>query len=168
MKRRRLLKLTLVSVPVIVAMGLGVRALRPGIVDGRLTPTGNSVFRAIALAVLDGSLPKPPAELRLVMDAHMRRLDGTISGLSSAARSELSQLLGLLAHPVGRVAFAALPMDWDNAPSTEVNEALEGLRRSSFKSRQQAYHALRDLTNAAFYADAQAWPLMAYPGPRDV
>ena len=34
--------------------------------------------------------------------------------------------------------------------------------------RQQAYHALRDLTNAAHYADPQIWALMGYPGPRAV
>jgi len=168
MNRRRLLKFVLAGVPVAVAVGLGVSTLQPGIVSGKLTAVGTAVFRAVALAVLEGSLPKEPDRLTLLLDAHLQRLNDTITGLSPNARSELSQLLSLLAHPVGRVAFAALPMDWASAPPSEVSLALQDLRQSAFETRQQAYHALRDLTNAAFYADAQAWPLMAYPGPRDV
>jgi hypothetical protein len=42
------------------------------------------------------------------------------------------------------------------------------MRTSTLVLRQQAYHALRDLTNAAFYADAAAWAPMGYPGPREV
>ena len=42
------------------------------------------------------------------------------------------------------------------------------MRTSRIGLRQQAYHALRDLTNAAYFADPQTWPLMGYPGPRAV
>ena len=39
------------------------------------------------------------------------------------------------------------------------------MRTSTLELRQQAYHALRDLTNAAFYANPDVWPLLGYPGP---
>ena len=33
---------------------------------------------------------------------------------------------------------------------------------------QQAYQALRDLTNAAWFADPEAWSAIGYPGPQAV
>jgi hypothetical protein len=45
---------------------------------------------------------------------------------------------------------------------------LQGLRTSSLSLRQQVYHALRDLTNAAWFADAAAWSAIGYPGQRAV
>jgi hypothetical protein len=40
------------------------------------------------------------------------------------------------------------------------------MRQSSLLLRRQAYGALRDLTHAAYFADATTWPLLRYPGPR--
>ena len=42
------------------------------------------------------------------------------------------------------------------------------MRVSSGTTRQQVYHALRDLTNAAWFADAGSWDLLGYPGPQAV
>ena len=50
----------------------------------------------------------------------------------------------------------------------DVQRSLQDMRTSSLALRQQSYHALRDLTNAAFYADPSAWPLLGYSGPREV
>ena len=40
--------------------------------------------------------------------------------------------------------------------------------RVALALRQQAYHALRELTNAAYYADASAWRTLGYPGPSNI
>jgi hypothetical protein len=40
------------------------------------------------------------------------------------------------------------------------------MRVSSLALKQQAYQALRDLTNAAYYADPSAWNVLGYPGPK--
>ena len=49
---------------------------------------------------------------------------------------------------------------------TDLQQALQDMRTSGLAMRQQIYHALRDLTNAAYYADPKAWPMLGYPGPR--
>ena len=41
------------------------------------------------------------------------------------------------------------------------------MRASRIALRQQAYHALRDLTHAAYFADAATWARLGYPGPTD-
>lgn len=83
-------------------------------------------------------------------------------------QSELSQLLALLATALGRSVLAGLPVEWASASARDVQAALQAMRTSSLALRQQAYHALRDLTNAAYFADASTWAVMGYPGPRAV
>ena len=40
------------------------------------------------------------------------------------------------------------------------------MRESSLALRQQAFHALRDITNASYFADRSTWAAIGYPGPR--
>jgi hypothetical protein len=62
MQRRTLLRLRVAAGAVLAAAGGGLALLRPGLVDGRLGPTGREGFAAVARAVLEGSLPaEPPA-----------------------------------------------------------------------------------------------------------
>ena len=140
--------------------------LRPGLVHGRLTQPARSVFRAVARGVLDGSLPTAAADREAALDAHLTRLDAALAAFPAATQAELSQLLALLASSPGRVMLAGLASDWPDASEAEVQRALQSMRTSRLAMRQQIYHALRDLTNAAFYADPVAWPLMGYPGPQ--
>jgi hypothetical protein len=42
------------------------------------------------------------------------------------------------------------------------------MRRSSLILRRQAYHALRDLTQGAYFADASTWATLGYPGPNPI
>lgn len=168
MKRRQLLQLGVAGAAVLGVGTLGVAWVEPGLVKGRLTHAGHAVLAGICEAVLDGSLPTEPSAHLDAVAAHLRRLDDTIAGLPSSTREELSQLMALLAHPLGRWAFAGLSKPWAQAGTADLQRALQTLRSSSLSVKQQAYHALRDLTNAAFYADESAWPLLAYPGPRDL
>ncbi|GAB4554922.1 MAG: hypothetical protein Tsb007_11300 [Rhizobacter sp.] len=96
----------------------------------------------------------------------MARLDDVLGAFPPAVQTELSQLLAILAAVPGRAALAGLHVSWSAANTAQIQSALQGMRTSSLAVRQQAYHALRDLTNAAYYADPQIWPLMGYPGPR--
>ncbi len=165
MQRRTLLRLGLGSAALIAVVGGGVALMRPALVSGQLTATGRSVFSAIARAVLDGSLPTAPAANAAALTAHLARLDGAIAAFPAATQAELSQLLSLLASAPGRIGLMGLSADWDAASVPQIQAALQGLRTSSLALRQQTYHALRDLTNGVFYADAEAWKLMGYPGP---
>ena len=42
------------------------------------------------------------------------------------------------------------------------------MRLSTLALRQQAFHAMRDLINAAWFADPSTWAAIGYPGPRAV
>jgi hypothetical protein len=168
MKRRSLLKLGVGTAAALAVAGAGMALLRPGIARGRLAPAGREVFEATARAVLDGMLPSEAQPRAAALRAHLSRLDETIAGFPSATRDELAQLLAVLASAPGRIALAALRPAWAEASVAEVQQVLEGMRTASLTLRQQAYHALRDLTNAAYFADASAWPALGYTGPRDL
>jgi hypothetical protein len=166
MQRRTVLKLGLGASTVLVLGGGGLAMLHPGLVRGRLTPPARAVFRAVARGVLDGSLPTANTHREAAIDAHLTRLDGVLSAFPAATQAELSQLLALLAFAPGRVMLAGLARDWPDASEADLQQALQSMRTSRLAMRQQIYHALRDLTNAAFYADPAAWSLMGYPGPQ--
>ena len=166
MQRRTLLRLGLGAAAALAVAGGGLAWVRPGLVGNRLTPGGRKVFRAVARAVLDGSLPTAGAPREAALASLLDRLDTTLAGFPAAIQAELSQLLALLAAPPGRLALVGLRGDWPEATPAELQQALQDMNRSGLALRQQAYHALRDLTNAAYYADAQAWAAIGYPGPR--
>jgi len=140
--------------------------LRPGLVDGHMTPAARAVFHAIGRAVLDGSLPTDAAQRDASLLDHLQRLDATLAAFPASTQAEVSQLLALLASAPGRVGLAGLHADWPDASVAELQRSLQAMRTSSLTLRQQAYHALRDLTNAAYYAEPTTWTLVGYPGPR--
>lgn len=166
--RRRLLQLGLGASVLVALGGAAAWSWRPGWRDGRLTDSGRAVFRAVARAVLEGSLPAEGAAQDAALDAHLDRLGATIAGFPQATRNEVAQLLGILSVAPGRRWLSGLAVDWPEASTIAVDQALRSMRQSDHPLRQQAYHALRDLTNAAFYAHPGHWPLMGYPGPVNV
>ena len=85
-----------------------------------------------------------------------------------AVQAEIAELVTLLASPPGRLALAGLRPDWPQAGDEEVRAMLQGLRTSSLALRQQVYHALRNLTNAAWFVDRSTWAAIGYPGPRTI
>jgi hypothetical protein len=162
--RRRFLQLGLGAAAVFAVAGGAAWLWRPGLRDGRLTESGRAVFGAVSMAVLEGSLAPQTA----LLDKHLSRLEEAIAGFPKVTQDELAQLLGLLSIAAGRLWFTGLPVDWAQASVAEVEAALRRMRASDHELRQQAYHALRDLTNAAFYAHPEHWSLMNYPGPTEV
>jgi hypothetical protein len=165
MQRRTLLQLGIGGATVLALAGGGLALLQPGVRDGHLTPPARSLFAAVARAVLDGSLPTEAAAHDAAIAAHLDRLDATIAGFPPAVRSELSDLVALLSAAPGRLALAGLGSAWPQASVPELQTALQQMRTSSLVLRQQAYHALRDLTYAAYYADSATWSQLGYPGP---
>lgn len=168
MQRRSLLKLGVGAAALLALAGGGVALFQPGLAAGRLTDSGKRVFDAVARGVLDGSLPQGAAEKRAALDAQLKRLDDVLLAFPAAVQGELSQLIAILSTGAGRRMLAGLSADWPDASVAEIQAAFDDMRLSGLAARQQAYHALRDLTNAAFYADASAWRLMGYPGPSPI
>jgi len=167
MQRRTLLQLGAVAATSLALAGYGLSRIQPGLPQGRLGDAGRQLFTAVARAVLDGILPAGDAG-RAALGAHLQRVDATIQGFSPATSKELSQLLSILLTAPGRRALAGLATPWDEASVDEVRAALQGMRLSRLQPRQQVYHALRDITNGAWFADPSTWPALGYPGPREI
>jgi hypothetical protein len=134
--------------------------------DGKLQPAGREVLAAVARAVLDGSLPAQTDAQAAAIEAHLSRIEATVSAMPAHTQGELADLLALLALPPLRAALGGLSSAWAHASVADVQAALQSMRQSSLLLRRQAYNALRDLTHAAYFADASTWPLLRYPGPR--
>lgn len=166
MRRRSLLGASLVG-GAVLALGGGAALwwYEPAWRDARLLPSGRAVMGAVARAMLDGSLPEPPALRADAHEAHLLRLQQAITALPAATQREIAQLLALLALPAGRVAIAGLRNSWADASLPELQASLQSMRESSLTLRRQVYAALHELTHAAYFADAATWPLLGYPGP---
>ncbi len=168
MQRRQLIKVGAATALVLGAAGAGVAWLKPGVQGGHFTPPARAAFAAVATAVLDGLLPAAPEARAAALQAHLNRLDATFAGLPPALQAEVGELATLLATAPARIALTGLLPAWHDATPAQLQAMLQGLRTSSLSLRQQVYHALRDLTNAAWFADAAAWSAIGYSGQRAV
>lgn len=169
MQRRRLLQLGLGGAALLALLGGSVAVMQPGLLKGStLSPNARELMAAVARAVLDGSWPAGTVEREQALQAHLDRLQQTIDGLPRHVKKELSMLLALLSSAPGRVALAGLHTDWREATVPQLQAALQSMRMSTLALRQQAFLALRELTNASYYADPGTWSLMGYPGPNQV
>jgi hypothetical protein len=168
MKRRTLIKLGLVSGAVLAVAAGSLALIQPARRDGKLTERGREVFAALALAVLDGWLPADPALRARAVQAHLGRVEDTLAGLPPALQAEVDELFTVLGSMAGRLALTGLRSDWNVATLAELSAALQGMLESSLAVRQQAFHAVRDLTNSAYIADPATWAAFGYPGQRPV
>lgn len=168
MKRRTLLKVGAGGALVLGLAAGSLALLTPGRRQGLLTPAGRALFAALTEAVLGDMLPADPPSRARAIAGQLSRVQDTIAGLPPAMQAEVDELITLAGSAAGRVVLVGLLPDWPKASPAEVVDALQGMRRSSLAVRQQAYHALRDMTNAAYFADPSAWPGIGYPGPRPV
>ena len=165
MQRRTLLKLGATSAALLAVVGGAAALIQPGVVQGALTAAGREVFRAIAVGVLDKTLPDQADAKNLALTALLGRIDVLISALPPHAQAELSQLLSILATGAGRRALAGLGTPWLSASAAEVQAALQDMRLSSLAVRQQAYAALHDITAGAYFSESSTWSMLGYPGP---
>ena len=168
MQRRRLLKLGAASAVVLALVGGAAALLQPGLQDGKLSPVGREVFRALGRGLLDGSLPSADAQRQTALNGLLDRIDALTLALPPHAQDELSQLLSLLASTPGRLTMAGLGAAWPLASAAQIQQALQGMRVSSLALRQQAYAALHDITAAAYFSDPATWPQLGYPGPLQI
>ena len=170
MQRRSLLKLGIVSAAALAVVGGGAALfVEPARRDGRLTESGRRVLAAVARAVLDGSIPSEDHKAQAVaLAAHLDRMDAALSTMPASTQCEVGDLLTLLALPPGRLALAGQMTDWQHAEVTQVQARLQAMRISRLSLRRKAYHALRDLTHAAYFASSSTWPQLGYPGPTKI
>ena len=165
MQRRTLLTLGVASAALLAVIGGAAALIQPGLYHGSLTPSGREVFRAVAVGILDKTLPERGDAKEQTLAALMDRIDALVGTLPSHAQAELSQLLSILATSAGRRALAGLNTPWASASATELQTALQAMRLSSLAVRQQAYAALHDITASAYFSEPATWQLLGYPGP---
>lgn len=169
MQRRTLLGLSATGAALVAIAGGGAALMYESAWrDGKLLPAGRRVLSAVARAVLEGSLPSDAGEQAAAVDGHLVRMDATLAAMPAHTQREVADLLALLALPPLRTTLAGLSKSWEQAAVADVQAALQLMRQSSLLLRRQVYNALRDLTHAAYFADASTWPLLRYPGPRSL
>lgn len=166
MQRRTLLKVGLISGAALAVAGGAALVMVERAWDGRqLTATGRTVLGAVARAVLDGTLPADSAP---ALQAHLDRMNTTIAGMPPGTQAEVNELLTILGTAAGRLGLAGLSTAWPDASVVQLQASLQSMRSSSLALKQQAYHALRDLTHAAYFADSGTWAVLGYPGPSKI
>lgn len=168
MQRRTLLTVGALGAAVLAVAGTGLALIQPGRREGKLTAEAQTMLRAVATTVLSDLLPANAQQRTAALTSHLGRLSDTIAGMPSSVQAEIDELLTIVSSAPGRRALVGLSTPWADASSAEVGAALQGMRSSSLALRQQAFHALRDLTNGAYFADPSTWAAIGYPGPRDV
>lgn len=168
MRRRTLLTVGLAGGTLLAVAGVALSLRGPVRPEGRLDDAGRALFAALAAAMLQPLMPADPTARAQALRAHLGRVEAAIEGLPPALQAEVDELLLIATRAPGRIAFIGLPTPWGQATVDEVTAALEGLRQSSLALRQQAFHALRDLTHASWFSDDSSWAAIGYPGPLEV
>jgi hypothetical protein len=165
MHRRALLKLGFASAAVLSVAGAAAWMWQPGLQGNRLSPSSRAIFLACGGAILQGTLPAAEPTRRQALEALLGRVDTLIAGLPPATRAELAQLLSVLNTLPGRLGLAGLPVPWSEATGPQVQHALQSMRMSSLPLRQQAYRALHEIINGAYFSEPATWRDLGYPGP---
>ena len=168
MKRRTLLSLGVLGATVLAVTGGALALIQPARRNETFSEPAKLMLAAVARAVLADLMPTEGDAGAKAMQELQQRLQTTISGMPAAMQAEVDELLTIVSSAPGRRALVGLSEPWETAPTSEVAAALQDMRNSSLALRQQAFHALRDLTNAAYFADPGAWAAIGYPGPREL
>lgn len=168
MQRRTVLRLGLAAGATVALGAALIATVSRGREGGRLTAPAREMFAAIARGVLGPLIPADAAAAELMLQGHLNRLDAAIQGMPPQVQAEIDELATIAASTPGRRWLIGLSAPWAEASAAQVEQALTELRGSSLALRQQVYQALRELTNAAFFADAGTWTLLGYAGQRPV
>jgi hypothetical protein len=165
LRRRTLLKLGIGSAIVLAVAGGTVAMMKPGLIDGKLSPSARLVMTRVAQAMLLGTLPADPGSQKLALDALLQRTDAFLVGLPTHVLAELDQLLGLLASAPGRRWLVGLSASWQDATPAETYAALKSMLGSGTDLRIQACQGLHDLVMAPYFSGEESWAVLGYPGP---
>lgn len=168
MQRRTLLTVGAIGAAALAVAGGGLALIQPARRDGAFGEAAQQMLRAVARATLGSLLPAGAAEEAAALTAYLARLQTTLAGMPTAMQAEVDELLTIASSAPGRRLLVGLAAPWAEADAAAVAAALQDMRLSPLALRQQAFHALRDLTNAAYFADSSTWATIGYPGPRDI
>lgn len=169
MKRRAFVQAGLAGSALLAVSGwLNAAATRARPPLYRLSDAENEMLLAIVPVFLHGVLPADAASRQEKVQRTVAGVVRAVSGLSLATRREVGELFGLLALAPGRRWLAGVGNAWRTASGEEIAAFLENWRASRFDLLFSAYAALHDLIFGAWYAQAEAWEAIGYPGPPEV
>jgi len=168
LQRRTFLKLGIGAAVVLAVAGGAIALIKPGLVNGRLSPSARLLMTRVGQAMLQGTLPADAQAQQTAMEAVLQRTDSFTSGLPEHVQAELSQLLGLLATAAGRRGIVGLSTSWEDATVAETSAALQAMRASGTALRIQAYQGLHDIVFVPYFSGEASWVGIGYPGPKAV
>jgi hypothetical protein len=162
--RREFLRTGLLGGLLLAALRIVPLHAQPAAPRAGLSAGQREVLAAVAPVLLAGALPQgaPHADaVRAVVDG----VEQAVAGLPPHLQAELGQLFTLLTFSPTRWLVAGVGSPWPRASAVEVSAFLESWRTSGLTLLQSGYHALHELIMAAWYARAESWPALRYPGP---
>lgn len=133
-----------------------------------LSSADRVVVAAIAPVMLAGALPAAGEAKAKAVAGVVDGVSQAVAGMPPATRRELGELFMLLDLAPTRHLVAGVSRPWPEASAGEIAAFLQGWRMSRLALLQSGYHALHDLIVAAWYAQPESWPPLAYPGPPEV
>lgn len=128
-----------------------------------LDPDDRLVLAMITPVMLHGVSEELLSGEQLV--TYLKDLDESITYLPQAHQDELKELLLLLKSLLGRLVIAGVWTTWNNVAPETMDRILIDWRNSYLDLIRLAYKGLKELTFANWYANADSWESIGYPGP---
>lgn len=129
-----------------------------------LQPGDVELFSALAPAVVSELGAFDAAKRKTLVEAVLRKVDGTCAALDLGSRQELRKLLDLLA--IGPLRYALTGVGaWNEAGIDKIQAFLARWRGSRFATLNAGGNVLVKLTASSFYLLPESWPSTGYPGP---
>ncbi|ADN77594.1 conserved hypothetical protein [Ferrimonas balearica DSM 9799] len=129
-----------------------------------LTDPQARVLRALVVPVLEGAAPT--AQLDAQADTIVANVAHTIATLPEGSQAQLNQLFDLLENRLGALALTGSLTPLLARQPEQLAAMLEQWRQHFLDTLVIAYQGLKELIQAAWYADPAHWPSLAYQKPQ--
>lgn len=164
--RRGLLQAGLLGSAAVWAGGLlGCAARRAAPARLALSPTGETVMRAVMPAVLGPLLPADGTARAQALDAGMANLDEYLASLSPPLQAQAGDVFATLDLLPVRVLVVGTWSSWTDIAPADVESFLLSVRGSRFDLLRRMYVFLQSMAVLAWFDQPAAWPAIGYPGP---
>ena len=96
------------------------------------------------------------------------KIDALLATVHPDVGGDFRRLLRVFESGFLGTFIAASPRPFTRATPAEQDARLEAWRRSRFTMLRSGYHALKRLTDAAYYSSPEVFARVGYPGPPEV
>jgi len=130
-----------------------------------LSPTGETVMRAVMPAVLGPLLPADGTARAQALDSGIANLDEYLAALSPPLQAQASDVFDTLDLLPVRVLVVGTWSTWSEIAPADVESFLRAARQSRFDLLRRMYAFLQSMAVLAWFDQPAAWPAIGYPGP---